>query len=81
MKSTEKKLKKKYSKPKIYKIDPNDPRIADLKKLFDQPKKEPAPQKSDPQDMSSEIKRSSRSQTSGSSGREKSPNLRPSEAQ
>ena len=39
------KLKKKYSKPEIYKIDPNDPRISDLKKLFEQPKRKPAPQK------------------------------------
>ena len=34
------KLKKRYSKPEIYKIDPNHPRISDLKKLFEQPKKE-----------------------------------------
>lgn len=62
MKSTQEKLKKKWSTPKIYKIDPNDPRIADLKKLFEQPKREPARQKNGrPQDISAEIMRSSRS--------------------
>jgi hypothetical protein len=76
MKSSQEKPKKKWSTPKIYKIDPNDPLIANLKKLFDQPKREPAPQKSDPQGSLAEIirsSRSSRSQTSGSSGREKVP--------
>jgi len=33
------KMKKKYSKPVIYKIDPNDPRIPQLQTLFEQPKK------------------------------------------
>jgi hypothetical protein len=34
------KLKKKYSTPVVYKIDPNDPRISHLDKLFDPLKKE-----------------------------------------
>jgi hypothetical protein len=77
MKLTNKdKAKKKYSKPKIYKIDPNDPRVADLKKLFDQLKKKPTPQKSDPQDLSAEVKRSSRSQASGIPGRKTYPTPR-----
>jgi hypothetical protein len=80
MKSTQEKLKKKWLTPKIYTIDPHDPRIGEIKKLFKQPKRRPAPQKSYPQDMSAEIKRSSRSQTYGSSDREKSRTLRLSEA-
>lgn len=41
MKLTHKgKLMKKYSKPVIYTIDPNDPRISHLKTVFEQPKQE-----------------------------------------
>jgi hypothetical protein len=52
------KQKKKYSKPEIYKIEPDDPRISHLKKLFEQPEKEKSEiigeltPESDRQDMS-----------------------------
>ena len=37
--------KQNYSKPVIYKIDPNDPRISDLQALFEPPKKKPTSKK------------------------------------
>ena len=56
--NSQEKQKKKYSKPEIYKIDPNDPRISHLKTLFEKPEKEKSviigefTPESDPQDMS-----------------------------
>lgn len=66
------KLKKEYSTPEIYTIDPNDLRISRLKKQLQKLPPRPALQRSDPQDLSAEImgvSRSSRSQAPKSSVR------------